>query len=75
MSQKPTATRVEAPATVGDIDGCAEAAFLPLAARVPASLIKQLDEAARRGGRSRSSELRIRLEKSLRKMPVLTVLS
>ena len=37
-----------------------------LAAKVPALLIKKLDKAAKLGGRTRSSELRLRLEASFR---------
>lgn len=41
-----------------------------LTLKVPASLIKQLDKAARDGARNRSAEARARLEHSLRQMPV-----
>lgn len=43
-----------------------------LAAKVPEELIKSLDRAAKMGGRTRSSELRMRLEHSLRQMQVMT---
>lgn len=42
-----------------------------LAARVPQKLIKALDRAASKGGRDRSKEIRMRLERSLREQPVL----
>lgn len=37
-----------------------------LAAKVPDALIKKIDKAARLGGRTRSSELRLRIEASFR---------
>lgn len=40
-------------------------------ARVPDPLLKKLDRAAEKGRRSRSAELRIRLEESLERAPVL----
>ena len=43
-----------------------------LTLKVPASLIKRLDKAAQDGARNRSAEVRARLEKSLREMPVFT---
>lgn len=45
---------------------------LNMVARVPESLVKQLDKAAKTSARSRSAEVRIRLERSLREMPVFT---
>jgi metal-responsive CopG/Arc/MetJ family transcriptional regulator len=42
-----------------------------LAARVPKDLIKRLDRAAKAGHRSRSAEMRVRLEQSLKAAPVL----
>lgn len=42
-----------------------------LAARVPKKLIRELDRAAKQGGRTRSNELRMRLERSLRDIPLL----
>lgn len=40
-----------------------------LGAKVPGALIKRLDKAAKAAGRSRSSELRVRLERSLSEQP------
>lgn len=42
-----------------------------VAAKVPEDLLKSLDRAAKTAGRSRSSELRMRLDHSLRHIPVL----
>lgn len=39
-----------------------------IAAKVPDSLARKLDKAAKAGGRTRSSELRLRLERSLKEM-------
>lgn len=41
--------------------------------KVPPALLKRLDKAARQGGRTRSSEARMRLERSLREEPTLLV--
>ncbi len=40
-----------------------------LSARVPASLVKKLERAAKQAQRTRSAELRVRLEESLRSVP------
>lgn len=48
---------------------------LNMVARVPQSLVKLLDKAAKDGARSRSAEVRVRLERSLREMPVFTGIS
>lgn len=40
-----------------------------LGIKVPQALIKRLDKAAREGGRTRSSEARMRLERSLKERP------
>jgi metal-responsive CopG/Arc/MetJ family transcriptional regulator len=37
-----------------------------LGAKVPDALLKKLDKAAKKSGRTRSSEVRLRLEQSLR---------
>lgn len=42
-----------------------------LAARVPKPLIRRLDKASKAAGRSRSAEMRFRLEQSLAIHPVL----
>lgn len=42
-----------------------------LAGRVPQALIKRLDQVAKQSERSRSAEMRVRLEHSLRLFPVL----
>lgn len=44
---------------------------LILAARVPKDLIKRLDRAAKAADRTRSAEMRVRLEQSLKASPVL----
>jgi len=44
----------------------------PVLARMPEPLIKRLDAAARRAGRSRSEELRLRLEESLSRAKAVT---
>lgn len=43
-----------------------------LTAKVPEALIKRLDKAAQAGARNRSAEVRARLERSLREMPVFS---
>lgn len=48
---------------------------MTLTARVPKVLVRQLDKAAKSGARNRSAEVRARLEKSLREMPVFTGVS
>lgn len=42
-----------------------------LAGRVPKALVKRLDRAAQQSERSRSAEMRVRLEHSLATQPVL----
>lgn len=42
-----------------------------LAARVPKDLIRKLDRAAKAADRTRSAEMRVRLEQSLKAAPVL----
>lgn len=42
-----------------------------LAARVPKSLVRRLERASKAAGRSRSAEMRFRLEQSLSSHPVL----
>lgn len=42
-----------------------------LATKAPASLIRKLDQSAKKGGRTRSSEMRLRLEHSLKLQAVL----
>ena len=37
-----------------------------VAAKLPGMLIKKIDKAAKQGGRTRSSEIRLRLERSLK---------
>lgn len=44
---------------------------LILAARVPKDLIRRLDRAAKAADRTRSAEMRVRLEQSLKASPVL----
>lgn len=44
---------------------------LILAARVPKDLIRRLDRAAKASDRTRSAEMRVRLERSLKDTPVL----
>lgn len=41
-----------------------------LTLKVPQSLIRRLDKAAKQGARNRSAEVRARLERSLSEMPV-----
>ncbi len=41
-------------------------------AKLPAGVIRELDRAAKKAGRTRSSEARMRLEHSLATVPVLT---
>lgn len=45
---------------------------ITLTLKVPPSLIKRLDKAARQGARNRSAEVRARLERSLLDMPIFT---
>lgn len=40
-------------------------------ARLPKALIRKLDKAAKSGGRTRSSEVKLRLERSLKELPLL----
>lgn len=42
-----------------------------LASRVPKLLVRRLDKAAKGADRTRSAELRVRLEESLSRQPVL----
>jgi len=44
----------------------------PVIARMPDPLIKKLDASARRAGRSRSEEMRLRLEESLSRAKAVT---
>lgn len=41
----------------------------PIVCRMPAVLVKQLDSAAKRSKRTRSEEMRLRLEESLQRVP------
>jgi hypothetical protein len=42
--------------------------------KVPVSLVRSLDKAAKKSGRTRSSEARLRLERSLKDQPMLVPL-
>lgn len=44
-----------------------------LIARIPADLMKRIETTAVKCGRTRSSETRMRLEESLKRMPVMAV--
>ena len=44
-----------------------------LIARLPDDLMKKIDATAKKCGRTRSSETRMRLEESLKRMPVMAV--